>query len=234
MTGAYPRGVPVDRVIAIDGPAGSGKSSVSREVARRLGTKYLDTGAMYRALTWAVLQRGVDPHDSAHVCAVLDDTVIASGTDPDHPTITVDGIDVSGPIRGDDVTAAVSAVSAVPEVRARLVTMQRAHVAESEQGIVVEGRDIGSVVLPDATVKVFLTASPAVRARRRAAQDARERDHVRDIRETESALKARDAVDSTRPVSPLTAADDAVIVDTSDLGFTDVVNAILRLIPGEM
>lgn len=233
MTDAYPRDVPVDRVIAIDGPAGSGKSSVSREVARRLGTRYLDTGAMYRALTWAVLQRGADPDDPAQVCTVLEDVTITSGTDPDKPTITVDGIDVSGPIRGDDVTAAVSAVSAVPEVRARLVTMQRAHVAEAENGIVVEGRDIGSVVLPDATVKVFLTASPAVRAQRRAAQDERERDQVRDVRETQSALQARDAVDSSRAVSPLTAAQDATVLDTSDLGFADVVDAIVNLTRGE-
>lgn len=233
MTDAYPRGVPGDRVIAIDGPAGSGKSSVSREVARRLGASYLDTGAMYRAVTWAVLQRGADPNDPDQVREVLASTHIASGTDPDDPTITVDGVDVSGPIRADDVTAAVSAVSAVPEVRAHLVTLQRSHVAHSARGIVVEGRDIGSVVLPDASVKVFLTASSAVRAQRRAAQDERERAQVRDVRETESALQARDAVDSTRAVSPLTAADDAVVLDTSDMGFEDVVAAILRLSSGD-
>lgn len=227
MTAAYPRGVPA--IIAVDGPAGSGKSSVSREVARRLGVAYLDTGAMYRAVTWAVLTRGADPNDPAQVRAVIAHADIASGTDPNDPTITVDGLDVSGPIRGDDVTAAVSAVSAVPEVRAHLVGLQRAHVAHAENGIVVEGRDIGSVVLPDASVKVFLTASPTVRAQRRAAQDERERDQVRDVRETESALQARDTVDSTRAVSPLTAAEDAVVLDTSDMGFDDVVDAILHL-----
>ena len=233
MTGAYPRDVPVDRVIAIDGPAGSGKSSVSREVARRLGMSYLDTGAMYRALTWAVLERGADPKDPDQVRAVLQDAQIANGTDPDDPWITVDGVDVSLPIREDDVTAAVSAVSAVPEVRAHLVTLQRTHARNAENGIVVEGRDIGSVVLPDASVKVFLTASAAVRARRRARQDERERALIRDVRETESALEVRDALDSSRAISPLTAAEDATVVDTSTMGFDEVVDAILRLVGRE-
>lgn len=230
MRDAYPHGVPSSRIIAIDGPAGSGKSSVSREVARRIGARYLDTGAMYRALTWAVLQRGADPTDPGQVCQVVGDVVLDSGTDPDHPTITVDGVDVAAPIRSDEVTAAVSAVSSVPEVRAHLVSLQREHVANSPAGIVVEGRDIGSVVLPDAPVKVFLTASPTVRARRRAAQDERERDQVRDVQQTETALAARDAVDSTRAVSPLAAAADAVVLDTSDMEFDEVVASILRLI----
>jgi cytidylate kinase len=228
MSAAYPRDV--HPVIAIDGPAGSGKSSVSREVARRLGVQYLDTGAIYRALTWAVLQRGVDPADGDAVRRVAQDVVLTSGTDPEHPTITVDGVDVSTPIRGDDVTAAVSAVSAVPEVRARLVALQRDRVESAPGGIVVEGRDIGTVVLPDAPVKVFLTASPAVRAQRRAAQDEHERDQARDVRETESALLARDAFDSSRPVSPLTVADDAVVLDTTDMDFDEVVSRILELV----
>jgi cytidylate kinase len=228
MSAAYPRDV--SRVIAIDGPAGSGKSSVSREVARRLGVQYLDTGAIYRALTWAVLQRGVDPADGDAVRDVAAEVTITSGTDPEHPTITVDGIDVSAPIRGDDVTAAVSAVSAVPEVRARLVALQRDRVAAARDGIVVEGRDIGTVVLPDAPVKVFLTASPAVRAQRRAAQDEQERDQVRDVEQTQSALLARDAFDSSRPVSPLAPAEDALLLDTSDMEFDDVVARILDLV----
>lgn len=228
MSDAYPHGV--SRVIAIDGPAGSGKSSVSREVARRLGVQYLDTGAIYRALTWAVLQRGVDPADIDAVCRVARDVVVRSGTDPDDPTITVDGVDVSGPIRGDDVTAAVSAVSAIPEVRAQLVALQRQGVVGAPDGIVVEGRDIGTVVLPDASVKVFLTAAPEVRALRRATQDERERDQVRDVRETESALLARDAFDSSRPVSPLAIAADAIVLDTTEMDFNAVVDRILALI----
>ncbi len=228
MSAAYPRDV--SRVIAIDGPAGSGKSSVSREVARRLGVQYLDTGAIYRALTWAVLQRGVDPADGDAVRNVAAEVTLTSGTDPEHPTITVDGIDVSAPIRGDDVTAAVSVVSAVPEVRARLVALQRDRVAAARDGIVVEGRDIGTVVLPDAPVKVFLTASAAVRAQRRAAQDEQERDQVRDVEQTQSALLARDAFDSSRPVSPLAPAEDALLLDTSDMEFDDVVARILDLV----
>jgi cytidylate kinase len=139
-------------------------------------------------------------------------------------------VDVSTPIRGDDVTAAVSAVSAVPEVRARLVALQRDRVESAPGGIVVEGRDIGTVVLPDAPVKVFLTASPAVRAQRRAAQDEHERDQARDVRETESALLARDAFDSSRPVSPLAVADDAVVLDTTEMDFDEVVSRILELV----
>jgi CMP/dCMP kinase len=160
-------------VIAIDGPAGSGKSSVSRAVATRLGLNYLDTGAMYRAITWAVLQAGIDPDDATAVAGILTSNKpprLVSGTDPQNPTIEVDGVDVADPIRGAAVTDAVSAVSAVPAIREHLVELQRQYVADSGAGIVVEGRDIGSVVLPDADLKIFLTADPSVRARRRAAE----------------------------------------------------------------
>ncbi len=217
-------------VIAIDGPAGSGKSSVSKAVASRLGLSYLDTGAMYRAVTWAVLHAGVDPDDVGAVVALMEGEsapVIESGTDPTNPTILVDGTDVAAPIRGDEVTAAVSAVSAVPVVRQQLVQLQRKHAAESGPGIVVEGRDIGSVVLSDAPLKVFLTADPSVRAQRRAAET--NASDAGSISATESALRTRDAKDSTRAVSPLTRADGAIEIDTTDLSFDQVVDAVVAL-----
>ncbi len=217
-------------VIAIDGPAGSGKSSVSKAVASRLGLAYLDTGAMYRAVTWAVLDAGIDPDDAAAVAYLIDGAdspALESGTDPANPTIMVNGTDVAGPIRGDEVTGAVSAVSAVPVLREHLVQLQRRYASDSAAGIVVEGRDIGSVVLPDADLKVFLTADPSVRAQRRAAEtQATEQSHVS---ATEEALRARDAKDSSRAVSPLTRADGAVELDTTDLTFEEVVDAVVRL-----
>jgi cytidylate kinase len=159
-------------VIAVDGPAGSGKSSVCRAVADRLGFRYLDTGAMYRAMTWAMLDAHVDINDPEAVTSAMDTVQIVSGTDPLAPTIHVGSTDVAGPIRGDEVTGAVSAVSAVPALRQRLVEIQRLEVASSVRagtGIVVEGRDITTVVLPDADLKLFITADAAERARRRAA-----------------------------------------------------------------
>ena len=166
-------------VIAIDGPSGSGKSSTSRGVAARLGLRYLDTGAMYRAMTWWLLRHGVDVHDAAAVAARVDEPEILSGTDPLGPTILVDGVDVGLAIRSDEVNAAVSPVSAVPEVRARLVELQREAIGDG--GIVVEGRDIGSVVAPDADVKVYLTADAAARADapRRRGRGRRRRGHPR-------------------------------------------------------
>jgi CMP/dCMP kinase len=217
-------------VIAIDGPAGSGKSSVSRAVATRLGLSYLDTGAMYRAITWAVLQAGIDPDDAAAVAGALVAPVsprLVSGTDPQNPTIEVDGIDVAAPIRGATVTDAVSAISAVPAIREHLVELQRQYVADSGVGIVVEGRDIGSVVLPDADLKIFLTADPSVRVQRRAAEKLDGNDAT--LAATESALLTRDAKDSTRAVSPLTRADGAIEVDTTHLTFDEVVDAVVDL-----
>jgi len=159
-----------DLIIAVDGPSGSGKSSTARGVASRLGLRYLDTGAMYRALTWAMLQRDVDVHDAEAVAAAATAVRIEAGTDPQHPTVTSDGVDVAVPIRGPAVTSAVSAVSAVPQVRALLVALQRQIIA-APGGIVVEGRDIGSVVVPQADVKVFLMAQAGARAERRTAQE---------------------------------------------------------------
>ena len=157
-------------VVAVDGPSGSGKSSTARGVAERLGLAYLDTGAMYRAMTWALLQRGTDLSDPEAIARDAERVAISSGTDPLAPTIEVDRRDVSGPIRGVDVTSNVSLVAAVQRVRELLVLLQRETVDASPDGIVVEGRDIGSVVLPDAPVKIFLVADPAARAARRAAE----------------------------------------------------------------
>lgn len=220
-------------VIAVDGPAGSGKSSVCRGVASRLGLRYLDTGAMYRAMTWAMLDAGVDVDDAAAVAAQAPSVVIVSGTDPEAPTIHVDDIDVAGPIRGDEVTAAVSAVSAVPSVRERLVQIQRDAVADSVsagQGIVVEGRDITTVVLPEADLKVFITADPAERARRRAAQDSDLGKESVDVDRTHTALLERDAKDTARTTSPLALAPDAVLVDTTALSLDEVVDHVCALV----
>lgn len=217
-------------VVAIDGPAGSGKSSVSRAVATQLALEYLDTGAMYRAITWAVLEAGIDPNDAASVMQFMDgDTapVLTSGTDPTHPTVTVDGVDVGAQIRSTQVTDAVSAVSAVSSVRSHLVSQQRHFVASSGSGIVVEGRDIGSVVLPDADLKIFLTADPSVRAQRRAAEKLDGEDST--VTATESALMKRDAMDSSRAISPLTRADGAIELDTTDLTFVEVVDTVVGL-----
>ncbi len=220
-------------VIAVDGPAGSGKSSVCRAVAVRLGLRYLDTGAMYRAMTWAMLDAAIDVDDADAVAQHAEVVRIMSGTNPAGPTIHVGQTDVAEPIRGDDVTGAVSAVSAVPSVRELLVAIQRAEVAaahEAGHGIVVEGRDITSVVLPDADVRLFVTADPAVRAARRAAQDAgRGKDGV-DVRQTETDLLARDAKDSTREASPLVVAPGVVVLDTSDLTLDQVVERICDLV----
>jgi CMP/dCMP kinase len=220
-------------VIAVDGPAGSGKSSVCRGVADRLGLRYLDTGAMYRAMTWAMLDAGVDVDDPEAVAAAAATVSIISGTDPLGPTIHVGETDVAGPIRGDEVTSAVSAVSAVPSVRERLVAIQRDEVTSARQagaGIVVEGRDITTVVLPDADLKVFITADPEERARRRAAQDADLGKESVDVQSTQTALLQRDAKDSGRATSPLAVAPDAVVVDTTSMSLDDVIEHVCGLI----
>lgn len=211
-------------VIAVDGTSGSGKSSTSRGVADRLGVRYLDTGAMFRAMTWWMLRQGVDVHDPAAVAARCAEPVIESGTDPMAPTITVDGTDVAVAIRQDDVNGAVSPVSAVPEVRARLLQMQRDVIA-ADGGIVVEGRDIGSVVAPDAPVKVYLSADPSARAARRAAEQG-----AADVAATEASLLARDKIDSGRATAPLVQADGAVHIDTTDYTLDEVIGLIVGLV----
>ncbi|MEU7824676.1 (d)CMP kinase [Catellatospora sp. NPDC049133] len=210
-------------VVAVDGPSGSGKSTVSRRLAQRLDARYLDTGAMYRALTWAVLQAGVDLGDPDGIAKVAVDCELIITTDPERPSISVNGENVDGPIRGGEVTSAVSAVSAVPFVRQVLTSRQRAIIEESAR-IVVEGRDIGTVVAPDADLKVFLTASSAERARRRSAENAV--DHAA----TEADLARRDHLDSTRKVNPLQQAADAVVLDSTELGIDEVVSELHRLL----
>jgi cytidylate kinase len=224
-------------VVAIDGPSGSGKSSTSRGVARVLGLDYLDTGAMYRAMAWYMLQHEVDLADPDAIAALADEPVLLSTTDPAAPTIAVDGQDVSEPIRGEAVTGAVSAVAAVPEVRARLVELQREAVRASlanGRGIVVEGRDIGSVVLPDATAKIFLTADARARAARRALEDAgrsgAQAPHEHDVAATAEALAARDAVDSGRAASPLRRADGSVEVDGTYLTLDEVIATVVEIV----
>jgi CMP/dCMP kinase len=218
---------PTGIVVAIDGPSGSGKSSTSRGVASRLGLRYLDTGAMFRAVTWWMLREGVDVQDPAAVAARTTEPEIVSGTDPSAPTITVDGVDVATAIRGSDVTAAVSPVSAVPAVRARLLELQRAVIANAltGPGIVVEGRDIGSVVAPEAPVKVYLTADPAARAVRRAAEVAGS-----DVAATQESLLARDKIDSGRATAPLTMAEGAVHLDTTPYTLDEVVDRVVALV----
>jgi cytidylate kinase len=210
--------------VAMDGPSGSGKSSTSRGVAERLGLRYLDTGAMYRAMTWWMLQHDVDVEDPAAVAKHADEPVLVSGTDPRAPTITVDGTDVARPIRTPEVTLAVSAVSAVPEIRARLLRDQREIIGDG--GIVVEGRDIGTVVAPDATVKVFLTADPEARATRRTAELAA----GTDVNATRADLLRRDRLDSGRATSPLTMAEDAHHIDTTPFTLDEVVDQVVALV----
>lgn len=213
-------------VVAIDGPAGTGKSTVSRGLARALDARYLDTGSMYRIVTLAVLRAGVDLGDPAAIAAV--DAPLSVGFDPDESRSYLGDEDVSEEIRGDAVTAAVSAVSAVPEIRARLVQRQR-ELASGPGSIVVEGRDIGTVVLTDADVKIFLTASAEVRAQRRNAQNLAAGlgdDYERVLAD----VKRRDELDSTRAVSPLRPAEDAVIVDTSEMTQSEVIAHLTDLV----
>jgi cytidylate kinase len=205
--------------IAIDGPAGAGKSTVARLVAEALGWRYLDTGALYRALTLAALARGVPVDDGTAVA------MVARGVDlqPVDDRILLDGLDVTERIRHDDVTAAVSTVAAHPEVREALVDLQRELALASD--VVVEGRDIGTHVLPDAEVKIWLTAQLDERALRRARQEG-DVDELDDVR---TAIDQRDQADAQRDASPLKRAPDAVEIDTTDLGIDDVVQRIVDL-----
>jgi cytidylate kinase len=204
------------RVVAVDGPSGSGKSTVSRRLAESLGARYLDTGAMYRAVTWAVLRDGIDPADPEAVAKVASVIELHITTDPIRPHVCVDGADVNRAIREQDVTAAVSAVSAVPAVRSLLVAEQRSIIAGAGD-IVVEGRDIGTVVAPDAALKVYLTASAHERARRRSSENDA------DVAATAADLDRRDHLDSSRAADPLRRADDAVVLDTTALGIDEAV-----------
>ncbi|GAB2646800.1 (d)CMP kinase [Prescottella soli] len=219
---------PTPLVVAIDGPSGTGKSSVSRRVAKSLGARYLDTGAMYRIATLHVLRRGVDIGDPVAVAEATSSLPLSIGTDPDADGVRLAGEDVTDEIRGAAVTQAVSAVSAVPDVRTFLVDLQR-RIVEQAGRIVVEGRDIGTVVLPDADVKIFLTASAEARAMRRNAQNIAE-GRGDDFAAVLADVQRRDHLDSTRAVSPLRPAEDSVTVDTSELGIEDVIGRLLLVV----
>ncbi|HWG64760.1 MAG TPA: (d)CMP kinase [Streptosporangiaceae bacterium] len=214
-------------VIAVDGPSGSGKSSAARGVARALGSRYLDTGAMYRALTWWMLGHGVDLTRPEAIATAAGQADLTVSTDPDHSLVQVDGTDVSSAIRTRQVSNSVSAVAAVPEVRARLIAMQQAIIAQAcaaGDGIVAEGRDIGTVVAPNAPVKVFLTASEPIRARRRSADLAA--DPAATVTVTQAEQERRDRADAPQTVM----ASDAVEIDSSGLALDEVVGAILALV----
>lgn len=207
-------------ILTVDGPSGTGKSSVSRAVAASAGLPHLDTGAFYRAATLAVLEAGVDPEQAEAVFAVVSSLAF----EQEDGVTRIDGRDVSNPIRSEPVTANVSAVSAHPEVRRLLVERQRQWVANHGGRAVVEGRDIGTVVFPSADLKIYLDARPEVRAQRRALQSGEDPDQVAER------LARRDLKDSTRVASPLQVPEGAVLIDTSDMTFSEVVEAILLLI----
>ncbi|GAA3515726.1 (d)CMP kinase [Dietzia aurantiaca] len=216
-----------NRRIAIDGPAGTGKSTLARTLAGRVGGAYLDTGAMYRAATLHVLRAGIDPEDGDAVSAATADLPLEIGTDAGAERILLASEDVSEEIRTAPVTANVSAVSAVAQVRENLVRLQR-RLAAGGGTVVLEGRDIGTVVLPDAEVKIYLTASPEVRARRRTDQD-RAAGRAAEYEEVLAAVIERDRKDSTRAASPLRPAADAVVIDTSDLTLEEVLDRLVAL-----
>ncbi|WP_041841240.1 (d)CMP kinase [Actinoplanes friuliensis] len=210
-------------VVAVDGPSGSGKSTVSRRLATAIDGIYLDTGAMYRAITWAVLQSGADLSDVDTVVKIAMETDLSIGTDPQAPHFEANGVDVDAAIRGPEVTGAVSAVAAIPQVRAMLVQFQQDIISGAPR-IVVEGRDIASVVAPNADLKVYLTASAAARAQRRSAEDAT------DVVATEADLARRDQLDSSRAADPLRQASDATTLDTTGMGIDEVVTQLLSML----
>ena len=215
-------------IVAVDGPSGTGKSTMCRALAKRLDAKYVDTGAMYRVATLAVLRAGVDPADTAKVIGATADLPLEVSDDPDSTEVLFAGEDVKGEIRGAEVTKHVSAVSAIPEVRVNLVELQRKLAREAGRAI-VEGRDIGTVVLPDAPAKVFMTASAEVRAKRRYDQDVaagREADFDAVLAD----VQRRDEADSSRATSPLKPADDAVLVDTSEMTPDEVLAALTEVV----
>ena len=210
------------RVIAIDGPAGAGKSTVARALAVRLGLEYLDTGAMYRAVTLAAMRRGIDTTDVERVARLAEELSLEVG---EHGVL-VDGVDATKEIRSPAVTAAVSTVAANSGVRAELVTRQRRW-AHQRGGGVLEGRDIGSVVFPDAELKLYLTASPRVRAERRVAEAGG------NVDEMAASIERRDRFDSSRTDSPLVKADGSIVVDTTGLSIDEVLTRIEQLLERE-
>jgi len=201
------------RVIAIDGPAASGKSSVARRLARRLGFAYVNSGAIYRAITWHILEKGIDTRDAPRIIRAAESAQIACGLQNNESRTLIDNVDPTDYLRDDRVNESVSYVSSVARVRE--IVVQKMRDCARNQDVVIEGRDIGSVVFPDTPYKFYIDASPDVRLRRRAAQG--ERDEI----------EMRDQADSSRPVSPLVIAQDALVIDTSDLTIEGVVNEIL-------
>jgi cytidylate kinase len=214
-------GGPATLVVAIDGPSGSGKSTVARGVAAALGLRYLDTGAMYRAVTWLAVQRQVPLDDDGELTRLAESADLVLSTTPEPVTVCAEGTDVTTEIRGAAVTAAVSAVSAVPGVRAAMVRRQKAAIGAG--GIVVEGRDIGTTVVPDAPVKVFLTADETARAQRRA------RETSGAVGATREAIARRDRLDAGRSASPMAQAADAVVIDSSGLRADEVIEQVVAL-----
>ncbi len=207
------------KIVAIDGPAGAGKSTVARALAHRMGVQYLDTGAMYRAVTWLALRSGCDLSDDQAVGEVAERCVLHVGLDD----VVVDGHDVTQEIRQSEVTKAVSIVAANPRVRTEMRRRQRQW-GEARGGGVIEGRDIGTVVFPDAIAKLFLTANPRVRAERRVAEVGGVVDEI------EAQIVERDRLDSTRSDSPLAESSDAIVIDTSDKRVGEVVDELVRLV----
>lgn len=215
-------------ILAVDGPSGTGKSTTCRALAKQLDAKYVDTGAMYRVATLAVLREGVDPADTAAVIAATANLPLGVSDDPDSTEVLLGGEDVSRVIREDEVTRNVSAVSAIPEVRENLVALQRKLAREAHRAI-VEGRDIGTVVLADAPAKAFMTASAEVRAQRRQTQN--EKAGIASDYETVLAdVQRRDAADFSRKASPLRPAEDATLVDTSNMSPEDVLEALINVV----
>lgn len=215
-------------ILAVDGPSGTGKSTTCRALAKRLDAKYVDTGAMYRVATLAVLRAGVDPTDTEAVIEATRDLPLAVNDDPDSTEVLLDGENVAAEIRGREVTQNVSAVSAVPEVRENLVALQRRLAAQAHRAI-VEGRDIGTVVLADAPVKAYLTASPEIRARRRYNQD-RSAGREADFASVLADVIRRDELDSSRTTSPLRPAEDAHLIDTSEMTLDQVLETLINLV----
>lgn len=214
-------------VIAIDGPAGAGKSTIAKMAAQKLGYIYIDTGAMYRAVAWRVLQEYTPPVSTEQIVSVLDDINIKLSYDENkNMRVETNGTDVSAAIRTPEVTALVSQVAAVSEVRTKMVELQRAMAKCGK--VLMDGRDIGTCVLPNADLKIFLTASVEERANRRARQ-MKEKDYDIDVEEIKKDIIARDEADMNREISPLKKADDALLLDTTEMTIEEVLAAIVKM-----